>query len=1054
MATVERSCRVARFGGFELDLQAGELRRQGDKSVGLAEQPFRILAMLLERPGDLVTREEIRKALWPNGTVVEFEHSISAAMNRLRQVLGDSAEQPDYIETLARRGYRFKVRVEWVEKPRRVEEPANAEPGTQTGTQIDRNLIGKKVSHYRVLQVLGGGGMGIVYKAEDLKLGRRVALKFLPEELATDPTAVNRFEREARAASALSHPNICTIYGVEEYEQSPFIVMELLEGETLREVVARSKTQKSPFDLERLLDQAFQICEALGAAHRRGIIHRDIKPANIFVTSDGQVKILDFGLAKLANIVAPAGAGYVEQLEDGCPHKIVSQVGWLASSDPLLSKTGTAIGTAGYMSPEQVQGEKLDARTDLFSFGLVLYELATGQRAFGGNTSSVIHEAILTQSPVPIRELNAAVPTELERIIDRALQNDREERYPTAVEMLADLKNLRRAQEPRPAIWNWVATLRLVAVLLLASGIFWFAKIRAAHIQPSSQPVLRQLTTNSFENRVTSGGISPDGKYLAYTDMKRLYVKVIATGETRVVPQPEEFKDQKVEWQSAYWFPDSIQFVVNAHRSDPEADYRNSRGSSIWIASALGGAPRELRDDAIGYSVSPDGSSISFGTNNGKFGDREIWSIAPNGEQARKLFDTDKDSSIAGLQWSADGRRVIYTEIGPSGKTLLSRDLKDGPPNIVLAPPEMKQVKDFFWLADGRLLYSVAEPEFFGPCNFWEMPLDMHTGKRLENPKQLTNWSGFCMSGISQTSDGRKMAFLKSVGRATSYLAELADGGTRIINPRHFPSTEVSEGVVDWTPDSKAILLMSYRSGRPGIYSQLLDQDIADPIVTEGYGRNPRVTPDGKNIVYLGIGENGMPPIRGPEPVMRVSVNGGPSQKLFIARTYSLITCAMTPSGQCVIGEPVEDGKQLAVTVLDPEKGRGPELFRFDLVANDDNWFLDISPDGTKIAVTRTLTNPIYILSLQGKVLQEIHVKGWNNLESFYWAADGKGLFITSAIPNGKDILHVDLHGNAHKLWESAGGSNETLERPSPDGRFVAFNGWTTTGNIWLLENF
>lgn len=621
--------------------------------------------------------------------------------------------------------------------------------------------------------------------------------------------------------------------------------------------------------------------------------------------------------------------------------------------------------------------------------------------------------------------------------------------------MLADLKSLRQAREPKRGARRWAIAAGAIAALLIATKIIWVSKVRTpARLSPSG-PTLRQLTTNSFENRVTSGAISPDGKYLAYSDIKRMYLKIIETGETRVLPQPDEFKDpNNVVWQSIFWFPDSTRFVANAHHPNPGAEHWTSHGSSIWIASVLSGAPRKLRDDAIAYSVSPDGSMISFGTNQGKFGDREIWLMGPNGDQTRKFFGTDEEGSIGGLQWSADGKRIVYTRTDQSGEVLLSRDLNKGSPTIILGPAEMKHVKDFFWLADGRLLYSVAEPEFFGPCNFWEMPLGMRTGKPLENPKQITNWSGFCMSGISETSDGKKMAFLKSVGRATSFLAELADGGTRILNSRHFPLTEVSEGVVDWTPDSKAILLMSYRSGRPGIYSQLLDQDVADPIVTEGYGRNPRVTPDGKNIVYLGIGENGMPPIKGPEPVMRVSINGGPSQKLFIARTYSLITCAMTPSGQCVIGEPVEDGKQLAVTVLDPEKGRGPELFRFDLAANDDNWFLDIAPDGTRIAITRTLTSPIYILSRQGKLLQEIQVKGWSNFESFYWAADGKALFVTSAIPNGKDILHVDLHGNAHKLWESTGGSNETLARPSPDGRSIAFNGWTNTGNIWLMENF
>jgi len=410
-------------------------------------------------------------------------------------------------------------------------------------------VIGKIISHYRILEKLGGGGMGVVYKAEDTKLGRMVALKFLEPvaaglsrqaedggvkpPLQIDHQALERFKREAHAASALNHPNICTIHDIDEHEGQPFIAMELLEGQTLKQrlvapgfspapVAAGLPRQperggiKPPLRTDELLDLAIQIADALDAAHAKGIVHRDIKPANIFVTNRGQAKILDFGLAKLT----PSVAASRRRTDD---EDVAATAPTASLEEAHLTSPGAVMGTVAYMSPEQARGEELDARTDLFSFGAVLYEMATGKQPFSGATTAITFTAILTQAPISPVELNPALPVELERIINKALEKDHEIRYQHASDLRADLKRLKRDTESGRAVvappvtpvydrrWRWRrAMIALAGVVVVAAAVVGYWLMRP----PQPPRIVRTV-------QLTSNGLYKAGPLL--TDGTRLY---------------------------------------------------------------------------------------------------------------------------------------------------------------------------------------------------------------------------------------------------------------------------------------------------------------------------------------------------------------------------------------------------------------------------------------------------------------------------------------------------------------------------------------------------
>ncbi|HWZ96560.1 MAG TPA: protein kinase [Candidatus Dormibacteraeota bacterium] len=636
---------AAQFAGFRLDLRAGELQAEGGKLVRLPEQPLRILKTLLERSGEVVTREELQKRLWPNDTIVEFEHSISAAMNRLRQALGDSAEDPRFIETLARRGYRFMVPVQFEEMPVSPSVPSEVPASSEA-------QIGRSVTHYQVLEKLGGGGMGVVYKAKDTRLNRAVALKFLPTEMANDAAALERFRREAQAASALNHPNICTIYDVGEMplgigegnESHRFIAMEFLDGQTLERRISGK-----PLPVMETLELGIEIADALSAAHAEGIIHRDIKSANVFVTKRGSAKVLDFGLAKLT------AEGATEH------HSNLSAMP--AQSGPGgITVLGKAMGTLTYMSPEQVRGEALDARADLFSFGVALYQMATGILPFRGDDPEVIREAILNRAPEAPKRWNPSLPVRLEEIILKALEKDRRFRYQFAAEIRTDLQRLKReigseqlglvanvaTKVSVPAKKNWTRGRKWMLAGGVAFGFTVFTFLLARGPSPESEQLLRaEAREAEAKEKAELSPTRAEAKPNPTKPLKSFASQVVPKASTDPIPAHDETAKPNppklLAGKRAVGV--DLSHVYNATGFYTEGAEFDSRASLDQVGYAF---PAEMLDatkvwDGVTFKLGPANApdavtSRTIALPPGKFDELRMLALGVNGDQESQTF--------------------------------------------------------------------------------------------------------------------------------------------------------------------------------------------------------------------------------------------------------------------------------------------------------------------------------------------------------------------------------------------------------------------------------
>jgi eukaryotic-like serine/threonine-protein kinase len=874
-------------------------------------------------------------------------------------------------------------------------------------------MLGQTISHYRIVERLGGGGMGVVYKAEDTKLGRFVALKFLPDEVAKDRQALERFQREARSASALNHPNICTIHEIDEQDGQAFIVMEYLEGQTLKHRIAGR-----PMDNEALLNLAIEVADALDAAHAKGIMHRDIKPANILVTKRGQAKLLDFGLAKLApgNRDAVEGSGMLT-----------------ATNGAQMTNPGSTVGTVSYMSPEQVRAEELDPRTDLFAFGAVLYEMATGDVAFSGSSTGVIFEAILNRTPAPASSANPKLPAKLEELISKSLEKDREFRYQTAAELRGDLKRVKRSLDTSriratsavtalspagaavavPIGEGAVPRKRVFLTASVAAGIALVAGL-AAGMFLLQRPVQTSLPTYhplAFRRGIVhSARFAPDGRTIIYSAAWE--GKSLELFTTR----PESPQSQELQPAGAD--------VLAISPSGEMALSLGSRPENAFVYSGtlarvplVGGAPREILENVEWADWSPDGNTLATV--------REI--------DGRKRLEFPPGKML----YQADGW-IGHPRVSPKGDMVAfldhpqSRD--DGGSVAVVDLAGKKTTLSSGWDSIQGLAWSSKGDEVWftatrtgGDRSLFAVNLPGTVRLLARVPGELT---------------------LLDVGRDGNVLLTRGNDRAGMIGLAPGEAKERDLSWLDWSvpsdlsADGRLILFGEAGEGGGPKYAVYLRKTDGSPAIRLGEGTGAALSPDGKWAIAR--------PNTTPSPLVLLPTGVG-EMKPLAQDSLNHVRVRWLPDGKRLVFSGNEPGHGLRLYVENPEEGKPRAISP----AGSGSAFVP-SPNGDLVAAIGP-DRKIYLYPIMGGEPRLVPGVAPDELPTG-WSSDGRTVFVFRYGEIPARVVQVNTATGQRKLWkelvpaDAAGIDTISGIMMTADARAYVYGYIRTLSDLYLVE--